>query len=184
MTAVGPRLFLAAEIPSETAAALHAAAVALAEHTGGRAVPQENLHVTVRFLGAVSRSRLADLAAAVRALTGAPAPRLTVTGLVGRPRAARARLVAATLADPAAAVTALRDGFATPPPEAGGEGERPVWPHITLVRHRREVALPPLPTDLIGLAFTCPAAVLFESVAVPGGPPRYRPVERAPLSPA
>jgi 2'-5' RNA ligase len=183
VTGVEPRLFLAAEIPSETAAAFHAAAVALADRTGGRAVPSENLHVTVRFLGAVPRSRLTAVAAAVRALTGARAPRLTVTGLVGRPRAGRARLIAAELADAASAVMALRDDFATRLPEGGVAGERPAWPHVTLVRHRREVALGSLPNDLLGLAFTCPAAVLYESIAVPGGPPRYLPVERAPLSP-
>jgi len=57
------RLFFALWATAEERRALSAAAAAAVGTSGGRAVPEENLHVTLAFLGQVPAARTSELAA-------------------------------------------------------------------------------------------------------------------------
>ncbi len=162
------RAFLAVE-PSEAARdALEAVQQALPE---GRAVPREQLHLTLAFLGDQPEAALAELDAA---LTGFRLPgfdiRLTGLGCFGRPD-----VLWAGLADPAP-VVALQARLKAAIHGAGIVLERRRFrPHVTLARFAR----PPEPLRLARFietwsAFPCPPVrveqiVLFASTLTKAG---------------
>ncbi|UJA20131.1 RNA 2',3'-cyclic phosphodiesterase [Thermoleophilia bacterium SCSIO 60948] len=133
------RLFFALDLPQPLRAALHDVAErAAATDSGLRAVAGARLHVTVLFLGEVSRGLVPGLGAVLMELV----PRrveLSVSGFAGLPRG-RPRLFAAELAAPGAAV--LRAELVARLEDAGlpyGDREaleRPFWPHVTVLRAR------------------------------------------------
>lgn len=186
----GNRLFAALDLPDEARTLLAGAAAAVADAVGGRAVPAERLHVTLRFLGRVPPESGEPLATALRAACAAvPGPlRLRRGGLVARPGRGRARLVAQELRDEDGAFAALHAALG---PALGGALGRPLaevrpWPHVTLVRFSRPVRIPaagaaaaaPSPGER---AFDVSRATLYDSVQIPGRPPRYDTVAGAAL---
>jgi 2'-5' RNA ligase len=180
------RAFLAVELGAGARAAAAAAVRRLRQRPGAegvRWVPEENLHVTLRFLGQVERAGLPGLAGAVREAAAPCAPFALALGpLRAFPSPRRPRVVAlellpeAPLAALAAAIEAalLARGV---PPEA-----RPFRAHLTLGRSRG----PGLALDLAGAEGAAPArfdvreAVLFQSELRASGA-RYRALERFPL---
>jgi len=62
------RLFFALPVEPTLAATLAPLARDVAEQTGGRAVPQENLHATLAFLGSVAHAAVAPLKSMADAL--------------------------------------------------------------------------------------------------------------------
>lgn len=149
------RLFVAVPVKGGVAQRISAAIAAL-DHLAPRARPVagDQLHLTLRFLGATDEALLAPLEAALReALAGAPAFELAVAGarVFGSPR--RARVLYADLAGDLAplAELALRvdraaEGLGLPP------RDRPFAPHLTLARARDRGGDPALGSAALALA--------------------------------
>jgi len=190
------RLFVALEPPEPVRRRIAAAAAALRRGAGAAAsdvrwVAEENLHLTIQFLGAVPEERVAAVETAVTEVAAAARPlSLEVKGAGGFPNARRPRVVWLGLAGDVPALAALAAelgkrltplGFA---PEA-----RPFSAHLTLGRAREPRGAPGLGGALAaaaqdgGVAWRAAELVLFESHLSPKGP-RYEAVLRAPLGAA
>ena len=170
------RAFLAIPLEESVRRAAAASRQALAaDGEGWRFVRDEGLHVTIRFLGEVDRSRLAACDGAWReAASGIGPVTLRVRGAAVVPAHRRPRVLRLGLEDesPRGSLARLADrieraaracGF---PPE-----DRPFDPHVTLARARRtgQVSVP-----RVGLAGDCGAFVatsliLFRSELGRGG---------------
>lgn len=142
---------------------------------GGRAVPPDDLHVTLAFLGSVPAERVAAASAAGRAVpvaSGAQAfDRVTQWGRGGPLVLEASRLEPALERLRSALCEALiAADFAL--------DRRPFRPHVTLARKPVQ-SVPPGPPDADGGVLAWPFAgfVLVESETGPGGS-RYTVVER------
>lgn len=144
----------------------------LARHrraAGGRAVPCENLHVTLAFIGAVSRPVLDRLEQWGAARTW-PAVTLRLDALEWWREAEAAVLCASAPPD---TLLAMQDGLADALESLGAPCDRrPYRPHLTIARAVREA---PASLDLAPLEFAATQVALVESEAVAGAPSRYRP---------
>ncbi len=187
------RLFVALEPPDAVRRRLAAAAGAIRRGAGAAAseirwVAEDNLHLTLQFLGAVPEERVEAVERAVAEAAAAARPMsLEVKGAGGFPNARRPRVVWLGLAGDVAALSALVAelgrrlaplGF---PPEA-----RAFSAHLTLGRARDPRGAPGLGGALAaasqdeGIAWRASELVLFESHLSPRGP-RYEAVRREPL---
>ncbi|HXF65580.1 MAG TPA: RNA 2',3'-cyclic phosphodiesterase [Burkholderiales bacterium] len=170
------RLFFAVWPSPEVQRALGALAAALRRECGGRAVPADNIHLTLAFLGGVERGRLP----AIEALAGAvSAPRfdLSVTRVQYW---AHNRIVWAGVERCPEALSGLAEALARALAEQGFRLERrPYVPHITLLRDARRApasgAVPPV-------AWPVEQFALVESVPH-GGARRYEVLRRWALAP-
>ena len=164
------RLFFGLPVEPTLAATLAPLARDVAEQTGGRAVPQENLHATLAFLGSVAHAAVAPLRSMADAL---PRSSFGVSlDTLGSFRQARVAWIGAAQV-PAALQqmhAALSQALA-----AGGFSveERPYHLHITLARHCRA---PLRRTTTPPLEWRVGRIVLFESVTAAAGP-RYDALE-------
>lgn len=173
------RLFFALWPEAAERAALATAAAAVVGTCAGRAVPEEQLHLTLAFLGAVPATRSAELEALTREVGAAwplamPTPQLRFARLAYW-RKARV-LIALADADAALASVAqvLREGSLA----AGFSPDlKPFHAHVTVARKVvRAVRSAPLTPVL----WNCRRIALIESVGTPEGP-LYSVVESAPL---
>lgn len=133
------RLFVALNFPAELRERLWAAAAPLrALEVPVRWVPAADLHLTLKFLGETSESRLEDLGRALdRAVTGVRSLPATVAGFGAFPNPTRPTVIwAGVVSDPALELLhhAVEQAFGPLgfPPEG-----RPFRPHVTLGRARR-----------------------------------------------
>jgi 2'-5' RNA ligase len=155
-------------------------------------VGEENLHVTLLFLGEVSDRDLPDLCRAVAEVSaGQDAFALTLAGVGCFPNPRRPRVVWAGLTDGQAELVALHDAL-EPPLLALGcyrREERQYTPHLTLGRVRGEAG-----TDRLAAALARQAkwhggttevreVLVMSSQLLPEGPV-YSVLSRAPLRPA
>jgi 2'-5' RNA ligase len=179
------RLFVALDLPAVERRALAERGRRLAADLGGRPVGEANLHLTLAFLGRVAPERAPGLEAALgEALTG-PAPRLEIAGAVAFPRPARATVAGVELRDLTGALAALHRRVAEAVERGAGipPEDRPLRPHVTLVRFRRPTRIAvPAPGDR-ERAFDCSRCALYDSHQVTGGPPRYQALLVATLEP-
>jgi 2'-5' RNA ligase len=187
------RLFVALEPAEPVRRRIAAAAGALQRGAGAAAsevrwVAEENVHLTLQFLGAVPEERVPAVEKAVAETAAAARPLLLeVKGAGGFPNARRPRVVWLGLSGDVAALAALVAelgkrltplGFA---PEA-----RSFSAHLTVGRARDGRGAPGLGGALAsvaqdeGVAWRAAELVLFESHLSPAGP-RYEAVLRAPL---
>lgn len=151
-------------------------------------VPQENLHITLRFLGTTEEQDLAALAAALQdALAAVPPLRLGLQSLGAMPSGPRPRLFYAGVDEPAvlvalvARITTILQLLGIPP-EA-----RPFVPHMTVgrIRDPRGVRalsdlLRPFVAQRFGEPAQIPEVILMES-QLRYGPPIYIPRHRIQL---
>jgi 2'-5' RNA ligase len=170
------RLFVALELPVEVRAAL-ATWAADAAPEAMRRVPEDNLHVTLVFLGGRSPADAATVAALLGGLVR-PVGDLVVGGALWLPPRRPGVLAVALEASPALAelhtdlVAALTDAIGFEPER------RALRPHVTVARARRETrvragALDPPPAR----TFEPEALVLYRSHTGAGGA-RYEPLAR------
>jgi 2'-5' RNA ligase len=178
------RAFLALPVPDATADAL----VAIQSHIPvGRPVPEENLHLTLAFLGDVNKAVLADLD---EILSSTPLPSATIAfgGLGTFGEMERGLVFAEVRPDPRLA--ALQSKVARVARMAGADlPRRRFRPHVTLVQSNRQPVGPArdrlaaalgLPVDIP--AFVATELVLNGSTLTPDGA-RHEALARYPLSP-
>ena len=170
--AASQRVFFASWPDETTRAALKAAAGPRLPRAG-RAVPAENLHLTLVFLGNATAAQVERLAAIGAALAW-PAVDVPLDRLDWWPRA---RVVVAAASTPPPALLALRAQLHGQLSAAGFRVEaHPFRPHVTLARDApalpRTTLAPPVAWPLGELA-------LIASEAAPGAS-RYRPLARWP----
>ncbi|HET7160807.1 MAG TPA: RNA 2',3'-cyclic phosphodiesterase [Burkholderiales bacterium] len=166
------RLFFALWPDPSVSSALAQIAIQARAECGGRAIPLQKIHLTVVFVGAVERSRIANVQSCAAALAIEPFElelstlgywrhnRIVWAGATSCPRAL------------AALVAALSH-------ELAGLGihseDRPYVPHVTLVRNAR---CPPRELHMDPLQWRARELVLVESVT---GASRYEVLARWPL---
>lgn len=162
----GPlRLFVAVPVPPAAVASAVASFGPLLGGAGVRAVHAGSHHVTVRFLGTLTKDDLSGLPPRITAVASAASPttaRLTAIG--GFPDDRNARVLWAAVEEDGTLrrlAEALRDLPGDPP-------TRPFVPHCTLARCEPPIRLPaPLPA-VPGEPFRVDAVVLYRSR--PGSP--------------
>lgn len=165
------RTFLALPIPDPTIDALLRVQSSLPT---GKPVPEENLHLTLAYLGDVSEDVLEilhDLLSAARL----PAPQIAFQGLDTFAEMERGLTFAAVT--PNDALTALQSKTAQLARQAGAElPRRRFRPHVTLTRANRQPKGPARDrlATAIGMpieipAFTARALCLYESTLTPTG---------------
>jgi RNA 2',3'-cyclic 3'-phosphodiesterase len=173
------RLFFALWPDEAARGALISATASAVGQCGARPVPAQNLHVTLAFLGAVERARvaaLADLARTCAAALAQPSPLSLRFTLLARWRPQQI-LCALTDAAPAAAqrlADALKDGAA-----AGGftPDLKPFQAHVTLARKVARLAGVPLMQPVL---WSFDALALVDSRTEAAGP-IYSVIELYPL---
>jgi 2'-5' RNA ligase len=168
------RLYFALWPDDELRQRIAQAAAGAVAAAGGRAVPSENLHVTLAFLGAVAAERYPDAVAAARGVRAAPGVQ-AFDRIVAWGRSGPLVLEATRVATPLAVLhDALRNSL-----NAAGFAldERGFRPHITLSR-RPERRPDAAPDAAVHWAFD--AFVLVESETRPEGS-RYVVTETFPL---
>ena len=182
------RLFVALELPPAVRGALGAFGTAAASGDAAlRAVGEDDLHVTLVFLGHRPLDEV-DVAAEVveRHVSGGQAPLLEVVG----PRwlsPRRPHVLTVELAEHAGALSALQGALAASFVEELGlvPERRRFLPHVTVARVRRGAA--PRRAGLPELAevepFSADAVTLYRSWLNPSppAPARYEPLARVPL---
>jgi len=155
------RLFVAVRLPSALRAGIVEATRELRDTLDGvRWVPEEQLHLTLRFLGDVEAARVDGVAEALRRGVGDRAPfALELSGAGRFPSRGEPRVLWLGVTRPPAlrAVhAAVEQSLAT----VGLEGDgRPFRPHVTLGRVRRGRRLSPSLSgvlDRVSFAAACP----------------------------
>jgi len=181
------RTFFAVDLDDASRSAAHGVAQRLAAEPRGEEVrwlQPEAYHVTLRFLGATPRDRIADLVAAAQRATRAIAPfEMRLGALAGLP-ALGPRVVVLELAPPEP-IAALAAQVESAVVAAGFPAEpRAFRPHLTIGRIRERRGRGPRLDAANGPADAAPFAVtsfaLFQSDLDAGGA-RYTPLERIAL---
>ena len=183
------RLFLALELPPETADALHAAAAPLRDLEPGLAwAPVHKLHLTLKFLGDADDDRLSRLAPLVDRVAMQHRPfEMSIGGVGAFPNFRRPRVVWMGVENEPR-LELLHHDVETAAAEAGYELEgRPFRPHITLARVREPLRAGhtrPLARAAREVAFSATVFLdrltLFDSAAAGAGA-HYRPLHAATL---
>ncbi len=179
------RIFLAVDLTEEARQILSHRVMRMAggQDLPGRLAPPRNWHLTLCFLGDISRQRWEIL---LHLLTESPlgsAFRCRFDNLGSFPRAARATVLWVGVSQGAESLKALASRVAETVERAGLRApERPFYPHLTLSRLRP-------PRDVRSLVASAPPAGVEMPVGemtvfrshLGGGPPRYEALERFPL---
>lgn len=171
----GRRLFFALWPSDEFRREIVSTTQTIARASGGRVIPPENLHVTLLFVGQVSRSQFGSVQQAGDVCIDAPAfelsfDRAEVWG--------RANLLCLTTSSPPVAATQLAEKLRHAlHAESPGTSEHEFRPHITLARDLPRRRRPePVKTMLMKVN----DFVLVESQPGPGGS-EYSVIARWPL---
>jgi 2'-5' RNA ligase len=131
------RLFIALDLPDAVRGAIGEWGRRALADPALRAVGEENLHITLAFLGYLAEKEIPRLAEIVEA-SGAAAPRIELRDPVARPERGRPRLFALPADSPGtvAMQSELQERLVAArlyEPE-----KRAFWPHVTVARVRRE----------------------------------------------
>jgi 2'-5' RNA ligase len=179
------RTFVAVELSEDVRRALRDVQARLrASGADVKWVEEENLHLTVKFLGEVQDERLVNVIAAMRlAVASLTTFSVSIGGIGAFPSLTRPRVVWAGLQAGGEPFKALRERVETAMDDIGfpREGRAP-HPHVTLGRvrdPRRLKRLPELlkaePTETLG-TMTVEKLTVMASQLSPKGP-RYTPIE-------
>lgn len=147
-------------------------------------IPSENLHITLRFLGDLDRVAVDRLSGALDDADLPGAFGLRLGGLGAFPRARAASVLWIDVDDGAEELAELQACVDDGCEVAGlGREERPFVPHVTVLRARPAFDARSLvgSTPPLGIRSPVDEVVVLRSV-LGGGPARYEPIERFPLS--
>lgn len=179
-TEAGGRLFVGVSIPDSLRDGLRRHLEATVDdRLPGRAVPPENWHLTLRFLGTTDADRHGRLAAGLRRIA-MPAFELSLAVLGAFPRPARANVLWIGVGGGASELRALAAAVEAVAVAAGFAPEPMAYsPHLTLSRLRPPADVRPLVerTPPLGGRMTVDEFVLFRS-HLRSPAPRYEVVER------
>lgn len=125
-------------------------------------MPEQNYHVTLRFLGQLDPDQIVSAQAQVAALKGCVVTGMAVR-VTGFPSSSKSRTLVAELADHARLA-----GWAAQLAAAPGPAHKHFRPHITLARSQRPLSLP-VPELAQPVAVRLLSPGLYESVAGPQG---------------
>jgi 2'-5' RNA ligase len=173
------RLFVAADIPSTVRDRLADAAATLREDLpGGRWVPPENWHVTLKFLGSTWPRLVEWVEEACARVASEHAPIETrLSGLGAFPGGRRARVLWAGLDDQAGRLAAVAAGLEREVAREFRPEKRPFAAHLTIARFD-----PPVPVEgalgelqVESETFTIDRLVLYRS-HLQRPAPRYEPL--------
>jgi len=174
------RLFLAVEVPIEVVEVVSAAVRPWRESFAtARWIPQENWHVTLKFLGRTETRLTPWIGETVGAIAGAhPSGMLRVLGLGAFPSTQRARVLWAGIDDPAGVLAELVADLETGLAEAFRPEVRRFHPHLTVARSEPPLRLPEpyADTALESESFVIDRVVLFRSHLRGRGSPTYEPL--------
>ena len=161
------RLFVAFSIPDGAKSAIaEAVAPWMEEFPRARWVPQENWHVTLRFLGATFPRLVEWVHEEVAAVAAETGPfRTHVEGLGAFPSARRARVVWAGLVDPQDRIDGLVSGLNAALGREFPSRQQAFHPHLTVARSDPPIDLPEAfsQTALESEDFPVERLVLFRS---------------------
>lgn len=156
------RVFFALWPCEEVRAALAALAREVQAECGGRATRPDTIHLTLFFVGAIERTRIAALQTIASTVSGAPFE--LVIDRLGYFRRARVAWAGAVCPPPLASlVVQLTEKLAA---EGIAGEDRPYVPHITL---SREAARKPACESIVPVIWRAHEFVLVESVTRAGG---------------
>ena len=179
------RLFAAVELPAGVRAALAGwGERAVGGRAALRAVPPENLHVTLCFLGARAEAEAEAIGELVRSCADGPVALALGPALWLAPR--RPHVLTVAIEDPDGRLGALQAAVAAALVAGAGFAPepRPFRPHVTVARVRGGARVRPGEVTLEDppvLAFPAAAVTLFRSHLGRDGA-RYAAVARAPLA--
>lgn len=168
------RLFVGVFPPPEIAERVHAASRKALSGKDFRLVPADEIHLTLRFLGATRETEIPGLLDFLRkSVAGFPPPEVRIRGSGAFPDALSARVLWAGVEDPAGRLARL----------AAFVGEsKPYTPHLTVARCRGARA-PEAFLDLaLDLAWTPGEILLVESRPGATGSDRFPRIEGFRLS--
>lgn len=181
----GIRSFVAVTLPGTERFALASLMVEMGRDLWGvKWVEEENLHLTLAFLGDVEPARVEAIKAALRgSLAGVASFRVRLEGIGAFPRADRPRVVWVGFVEGVENLTALA-GRVREAMERGGSppDAKPFSAHVTLGRLRRDAQAPPLLCRRLetlhyeGAAFRVHDVHLMKSQLTPSGP-IYHPLD-------
>jgi len=180
------RLFVAADVPEAVRSRLSQVLEPLrGAHPELRWSPSENWHVTLKFLGAVRSSLVADVGHAVaQAVATTHAFNTHLLGADAFPSARRARVLWVGMSDPDERFRSLAGALDRALERIVKPEERPFTPHLTVARAKQAV---PLREELAAVAgvrsetFPVDHVTLYRShLRRPA--PLYEPVERFALT--
>ena len=181
------RVFCAVELPPEirALAAEHVARLRAAVPDARASWPRaENLHLTLKFLGEIARSRVEVLSnAAARAAQNSKAFKLSIEGAGSFPPRGMPRVLWLGVVDSSEGLAQLQSNLEE---ECVREGfkreERPFHPHLTLARlrapqHARALVRLHQETGFEAIEFPVTELVVMQSELGPGGS-RYTEISR------
>lgn len=183
------RTFLALPCPDRVHEELAALRDELEEAVPLRPVPRENFHVTVKFLGEVTASRVEDLDALLQRRLPTPGPlSVRLEGVGAFPDPSRPRVVWAGIR-PTEPLRDLGGAVEELTVEMGWDARRHDFhPHVTLGRVDGDLSDPAGLVDRIQThgeavfgSFEAPKLHLFESDRTGDAPPEYRSLMSWPL---
>jgi len=135
---------------------------------GSRPVPEENLHVTLHFIGSVALERTQEVLALARDLTSRQTS-ATVVEVTGYPTKARARALVVRLSVDPVLEGWRRELVSRWPTD---EKVHDFEPHVTLARSRRPIAVEsavPVVGSLVGMDISLCAPAVYVSDTRPEG---------------
>ncbi len=183
------RTFLALPCPEDVHDALAGLRDELEARIPMRPVPRDNFHVTVKFLGEITASRLEDLDALLQRRLPTPGPlSMEIAGAGAFPDPSRPRVVWAGVR-PTDSLRNLADAVEAMTVEMGFDARRHDFhPHVTLGRVDGNPSDPDGMVDWIQSrgeerlgGFEASSLHLFESERTGDGPPTYRSLMSWPL---
>jgi RNA 2',3'-cyclic 3'-phosphodiesterase len=177
------RAFVAIELPGHVTAALLRAGEAIRraapDWRGEKWVAEDNLHVTLKFLGTIDEATVSALRSSLTSSLAAQRPfEMRLGGVQGASSRGRHAMLWATFSDPDGQCTSLAETVVAAASTHGIETERrPFIPHVTLVRARKarrlSVEALTLANALLAeqdISMSVLSATLFASTLTPSGP--------------